>query len=76
MVGGDTLAAQNIIIENSRNGVTISADVLDAGDNPLSAYPNPDPTLNLIAGNYIGTVAGDDDYGNSQDGVFLFGGQR
>jgi hypothetical protein len=73
VVGGDTYAAQNIIIENSRNGVTISADLLDSGDNPLSVYPNPDPDQNLIAGNYIGTVAGDDDYGNSQDGVFLFG---
>src|SRR5262249_31555433 len=72
-VGGDTPSAQNIIIANARNGVTIAANQLDAGNHPAAAIPNAQPTLNVIAGNFLGTQGGGDDYGNTLDGIFLYG---
>ena len=34
VVGGTVPAAQNIIVSNRRNGITISGILLDASDNP------------------------------------------
>ena len=65
--------AQNVIILNNRNGVTISANQLDAQNNPLGAIPNAVPTANVVEGNFIGTQSGNDDYGNTLDGVLLSG---
>ena len=31
------------------------------------------PTSNVVEGNFIGTQSGDDDYGNTLDGVLLYG---
>ncbi len=71
-IGGTTASAQNIIIANARNGVTISADQLDASNNATGAIPNAQPTLNVIAGNFLGTQGGGDDYGNTLDGILLY----
>ena len=73
LVGGDSTAARNIIVDNDRNGVTISADQLDSQDNALAAIPNAHPSLNIVEGNYIGTQAGNNDNGNALDGILLFG---
>src|SRR5262249_15389472 len=73
LVGADTAAARNAIIDNNRNGVTISADQLDKQDNAVAALPNARPSANLIQGNYIGTQAGNNDNGNALDGILLFG---
>src|SRR5262249_29495243 len=72
-VGGTTPSAQNIIIANARNGVTLAGSQLDASNNPMAAIPNAQPTLNVIAGNLIGTQGGGDDYGNTLDGILLSG---
>ncbi len=72
-VGGATVAAQNVIIANGRNGVTITNSTLDPDNNPIAPLANATPTQNVIAGNYIGTAAGIDDYGNMLDGVLLLG---
>ena len=42
-VGGNTTAAQNIIIANNRDGVVVSSDLLDASNNALSAILNAEP---------------------------------
>ena len=72
-VGGTTTSAQNIIIANNRDGVVVSSEFLDPSNNTLSAILNADPVLNVIAGNFIGTQGGGDDYGNTLDGIFLYG---
>ena len=73
IVGGSGTAAQNIIVANRRNGITITGIPLSAsnGPNPSGVMPFPQPVANLIEGNFIGTVAGDDDYGDAFDGIFL-----
>ncbi len=71
-VGGNTEAAQNVIISNGRNGVTITSSTLDTSNNALAAIPNAAPAGNVIAGNFIGTTLGTDDYGNVVNGVFLY----
>jgi len=73
LIGGNSPAAQNVIILNNRNGVTISANQLDAHNNPLGAIPNATPTSNAVEGNFIGTQSGNNDYGNTLDGVLLYG---
>ena len=73
LIGGDSPAAQNVIILNNRNGVTISSSQLDAQNNPLGAIPNALPTSNVVEGNFIGTQSGNNDYGNTLDGVLLYG---
>ncbi len=73
LVGGNTAAAQNTIVDNGRNGVTISGTRLDAADNPTTAIPNATPSSNVVEGNFIGTVSGSDDNANKFDGVFLYG---
>ena len=72
-IGGTTAAAQNIIIANDRDGVVVSGDRLDSGNNSLGTIRNAEPVLNVIAGNFIGTQGGADSYGNTLDGVFLDG---
>ncbi len=72
-VGGSTSAAQNIIIANLRDGVVISGVLLDASNAPGVSLGAVSPTSNVIAGNLIGTESGDDDHGNTLDGVFLYG---
>jgi hypothetical protein len=73
VVGGNTSAAQNQIVSNRRNGVTIAGVPLDASDNPVQGgtLPNAEPVANVVAGNYIGTVGGADQFGNSFDGILL-----
>ncbi len=73
LVGGNTSAAQNTIADNGRNGVTISGTQLDAADSPTTAIPNAEPSSNVVEGNFIGTVSGNDDNANKFDGVFLYG---
>ncbi len=73
LVGGNTTAAQNTIVDNGRNGVTITGTQLDAADNPTTAIPNAAPSSNVVEGNFIGTVSGSDDNANEFDGVFLYG---
>ena len=73
IVGGNTVAAQNIIIANHRDGVVVSGVRLDASNNTLGAILNAQPTLNVIAANFIGTQGGGDDFGNALDGVLLYG---
>jgi CSLREA domain-containing protein len=74
VIGGTDPAAQNIIINNSRNGVTISGMVLDANNNDLSAIPNARPKNNVIQGNFIGTQGGADYFDNTLAGVLIDGG--
>ncbi|MDR3636166.1 MAG: Calx-beta domain-containing protein [Isosphaeraceae bacterium] len=70
-IGGTTAAARNEIASNARNGITISSMSLDSNNlNPVP-IPNADPTGNFIAGNYIGTEGGGDDYGNTLDGILI-----
>jgi hypothetical protein len=70
-IGGTVPGARNFIISNLRNGITISSVSLDSGDNETGAIPNAQPTGNVIAGNFIGTQAGSDNYGNALDGVLI-----
>ncbi len=59
-VGGTTPAARNVISGNDQSGVSIGF---------VGA------TANEVMGNYIGTDKdGDDDLGNTVNGVFVFGG--
>jgi hypothetical protein len=73
IVGGTSSAAQNIIAANRRNGITIAGIPLNASDDPseTNVIPFPQPAANLVEGNFIGTVAGTDDYGNAFDGVLI-----
>ena len=72
LVGGNVAAAQNIIVANRRNGITIAGIQLDASDNPTRRrHPEPQPVANVVEGNFIGTVSGSDDYGNTFDGILL-----
>lgn len=72
-VGGAQSAAQNVIVNNGRNGITIAGVPLDAQDDPISGgeIPNAQAVANLVANNFVGTVAGDDQYGNSYDGILI-----
>ncbi len=76
LVGGDTTAAQNIIVDNDRNGVTISADQLDSQNNALGPILNAQPRSNTVEGNYIGTQAGNNENGNTLDGILIEGGSN
>ena len=73
VVGGDVPAAQNQIVANRRNGITIAGIPLDAFDNPDSSgdIPFSQPVANVVEGNFIGTVSGSDDYGNTFDGILI-----
>jgi hypothetical protein len=71
IIGGNSLAAQNIIIDNSRNGIAITASALDSSNNITGAIPNAQPNANIIQGNYIGTQAGTNRFGNAVDGILL-----
>ncbi len=62
VVGGDSIEAQNIIVSNGQDGVAI-----------VAAPQSQAPTSNLVEGNDIGTVSGDDSYGNGYAGVLLMG---
>ncbi len=70
-IGGTTAAARNVIIANSRDGIVVSDQWLNLENGVTIAVTNPDPTDNVIEGNYLGTQAGGDDYGNTLDGIFL-----
>jgi hypothetical protein len=72
-VGGSTTAARNIIIDNNRDGVVVSSNLLDSSNDALGAVLNAQPELNVIAGNFIGTEGGDDNLGNTLEGIFLYG---
>ncbi len=70
-IGGTTATARNVIINNSRNGITITSQSLDTSNlNPVP-IPNAQPTGNVVDGNYIGTQGGADHYGNTFAGVFI-----
>ncbi len=73
VVGGDVPAAQNIIVANRRDGITIAGIPLDGSDNfdPNGVMPYPQAVANLVEGNYIGTQSGEDDYGNAFYGILL-----
>ncbi len=73
VIGGTTSAAQNQIVSNRRNGITISGIPLDASNNPsqTGVLPFPQAVANLVEGNFIGTVGGADDYGNAFDGILV-----
>jgi hypothetical protein len=70
-IGGTAAGAQNIIIDNLRNGITISSMALDTGNTETGAIPNAEPSGNVVAGNFIGTEGGADNYGNALDGVLI-----
>jgi hypothetical protein len=72
-IGGPSSPAQNIIASNRRNGIAVTGVILDASDNPdpNGLIPFPQPVANVIQGNFIGTVGGNDDYGNAFDGILL-----
>jgi hypothetical protein len=55
-VGGTTAEARNVIANNARHGVTITG---------------PAATGNRVQGNYIGTVNGGEDVGNTFQGVLI-----
>jgi hypothetical protein len=73
IIGGSSTAGQNIIAANRRNGITIAGIPLDASNNPsqTGVIPFPQPVANVVEGNFIGTVAGTDDYGNAFDGILI-----
>ena len=76
-IGGATASARNIIIDNARNGITISGTPLDTANNPDPTQPpllNAQPSGNVILGNYIGTEGGGDRFGNTLDGILIDGG--
>jgi hypothetical protein len=70
-IGGTSAAAQNIIINNLRNGITISSMNLTTGNVETTAIPNAQPTGNVVEGNFIGTQGGGDRYGNALDGILI-----
>ncbi|MHB1555948.1 MAG: beta strand repeat-containing protein [Isosphaeraceae bacterium] len=70
-IGGTTAAARNVVIANARDGIAISAALLDSSNGPAAAVVNAAPNANVVDGNYIGTQGGADDYGNTLDGIFL-----
>ncbi len=73
VVGGTSVADRNIIINNAQNGVTISDKVMDINDHETGSIPMAEPKGNLVAGNFIGTRGGADDYGNTMEGVLITG---
>jgi hypothetical protein len=72
-VGGNTSAAQNRIVSNRRNGITIAGVPLDASDSPVSGgvLPDAQAVSNVVGGNYIGTISGADQFGNAFDGILV-----
>ncbi len=56
VIGGQTEGERNTIAENGRNGISISGALA---------------TGNEVQGNYIGTIQGGDDFGNSFDGILV-----
>ncbi len=71
IIGGDSTSAENVIINNRRNGITISSQDLSAGNVEQGALPYANPSLNQIEGNFIGTQGGGDRYGNALNGVLI-----
>jgi hypothetical protein len=70
-IGGTSAAARNVIIDNLRNGITISSDLLDRGDVETGVIANAQPSGNVVEGNYIGTQAGGDNFANALEGILL-----
>ena len=73
LVGGNATAAQNLIVANLRNGITIAGVSLDAYNNQVERSRTRIRISNVVEGNFIGTVSGSDEYGNRSDGIFLDG---
>lgn len=70
-IGGTSASARNTIASNARNGITISSMALDISNLSPVPIPNAQPTGNFIAGNYIGTEGGGDDFGNTLNGILI-----
>jgi hypothetical protein len=70
-IGGATTGARNTIANNSNNGITITG--VDALGNPfVDAQGNRIAVSgNRVLGNYIGTVGGGDDFGNTLAGILI-----
>src|SRR5207249_3255110 len=62
-IGGTTEATRNVISTNARHGVSIFG--FDESGNPIDVLGN------RVLGNYIGTVGGVDDFGNTFAGILI-----